>query len=85
MILYCYLYNLTQNGIAISTSNQSHMRSNKRNNNFEVVIPLTTSGYSEDELTSIHIAFKLIMKNLYLQSKLKDNSIAQLLPVSEHK
>ena len=51
------------------------MRSNKRNNSFEVVIALLTS---EDELTIIHIAFKLIMKNLYLQSKLKDNNIAQL-------
>ena len=50
----------------------------KYNKKYEVVIHLFTSGYNEDELTSKYITFKLITNNVYLQSNLKDNSIAQI-------
>ena len=50
----------------------------KHSKKFEVVKSLLTSAYSEDELTGTYLTSKLIVKNLYFQSKLKVNNIGQV-------
>ena len=78
VILYYRLLIYMIYGMAVFLRNQHTCVKIKRNKKFEVVIPLPTSMYNQDQLVRIYIVFQQYLNHLQLMSKVKEISIAQL-------